>query len=67
MQKEPHRMRVAELRSMKEELERQLHAAPDSPRSAELRQKIEELTAEMTRRSRIGGPARRPSDRDEDS
>jgi hypothetical protein len=57
-------MRGSELRSTMEELESRLQSCGDDRERQELRQRIEELEAEIRRRSSIGRSGRSPSDRD---
>ncbi len=52
--KEPHQMRGSELRALKQELETRLRECADRRQCDNLRRRIEELDAEIRRRSRIG-------------
>ena len=63
--REPHQMRGAELRSLKQELEDRLRTCRDNRECEELRRWIDELEAESRRRSHIGRPSHPRGERED--
>lgn len=64
MKREPHQMRGAELRSTKEELENRLQSCHDPHERQALRHQLDELDAELRRRSQIGRGTQAPSEQE---